>query len=258
MVKIFDGKELAVKIEAEVKEKIQKLGRKPVLVTIYNTNDQPSRIYSNIKAAKARELGVEFRQYGLLNTTDVEGLVININRKPEVDGFMIQLPLTGDKSEDIKLCSLIDPKKDADGLNPRSGMMQATVRAVMEILSLGERSQRREVVVVGNHGAVGSGLVSELSKNNDYEVIGMGRYDFDADKLRQAVIIISATGQEGLIKPDFVKDGAICIDVGYPKGDFDPKCAEKAAFFTPVPGGVGPVTVACLFKNLAELIEKNG
>lgn len=260
MAIIFDGKALAAKIEDEVRAKIAKLGRKPVLSTIYNTNDQASRIYSNIKAGKAKELGVEFRQFGLLNTTDVEGLVVNVGRQQDVDGFMIQLPLTGDKSQDIKLCGLIDPKKDADGINPKSGMMQATVRAVLEILNVYPTSPEAslgvatKVAIVGNHGTVGAGLIKAL--NGKYSVTGMGRGDFNAEILRQADVIISATGQEGLIKPEYIKSGVVCIDVGYPRGDFDPECAKKASFFTPVPGGVGPVTVACLFANLMELVEK--
>ncbi|MEK7198960.1 MAG: hypothetical protein AAB212_03445 [Bacteroidota bacterium] len=76
----------------------------------------------------------------------------------------------------------------------------------------------------------------------------MDKEDFDPSTLLRADVIISATGQAGLIKA--VKDGAICIDLGFPKGDFDPELAQKASFFTPVPGGVGPVTVACLFENL--------
>ena len=81
----------------------------------------------------------------------------------------------------------------------------------------------------------------------------MDKDDFDPSTLLRADVVISATGQAGIIKPDMIKEGVIAIDVGYPKGDFDPEVAKKASFFTPVPGGVGPVTVAMLFANLLNL-----
>jgi methylenetetrahydrofolate dehydrogenase (NADP+)/methenyltetrahydrofolate cyclohydrolase len=206
-------------------------------------------MYTNVKKKKAGDLGIELTAYDLKSTTDQEGLISNLNKDERVDGIMLQLPLTGSRSQDIKLSLLIDPGKDADGLNIRSGVMPATVRAVMEILKSIDGNQK--VVVVGNRGTVGSRIVRELS------CTGMDKDDFNADIIREADVVISCTGQERLIRPQMVKDGAVCIDVGYPHGDFDPDVAAKASFFTPVPGGVGPVTVAMLFANLLELVKVN-
>jgi methylenetetrahydrofolate dehydrogenase (NADP+) / methenyltetrahydrofolate cyclohydrolase len=276
MAIIFDGRGFAAGIEAGLKLKIARLKKKPKLVTICNPQDPPSRIYSKIKSAKAAELGVIFEQYDIASTTDPEGLVTNLSKDSTVDGLMIQLPLTGDRAEDMKLCQLINPKKDADGLNLGSGVMQATVRAVMAILEeglkvteafsntphrlppkLGGRAEGGiNIAVVGSDGVVGRGITRELDKNLQFTIYNLGKYNFDAEKIRQADVVISATGQEGLIKPEFVKPGVIAIDVGYPHGDFDPSTALRASFFTPVPGGVGPVTVAMLFANLIDLVNK--
>jgi methylenetetrahydrofolate dehydrogenase (NADP+)/methenyltetrahydrofolate cyclohydrolase len=256
MTVIFDGKKLAAGIEKKLSRKIvrvaKNLGRKPKLATVCNPDDPMGRFYTNVKMKKAKELGIDVAAYPLKSTIDWEGLVVNLNRDPHTDGVMIQLPLTGDRARDMKLCLLIDPRKDVDGLNLRSGIKQATVRAVLMILKEAIKTtlmKNINMVVVGSWGNVGRSLVRELKCE------GMDKDDWNPSMLREARVIISCTGQEGLIKPEMVKDNVICIDVGYPHGDFAPEVAEKASFFTPVPGGVGPVTVACLFNNLIELIE---
>ncbi len=118
-------------------------------------------MYTNIKKKKAGELGIELTAYDLKSTTDPEGLVSNLNKDERVDGIMLQLPLTGSRSQDIKLSLLIDPGKDADGLNVRSLVVPATVRAVTEILNSINKYQK--IVVVGNRGTVGSRLVRGAS-----------------------------------------------------------------------------------------------
>ena len=149
-----------------------------------------------------------------------------------------------DKETDDFLINKIDLRKDIDGLRKGSPFKPAVVRAVLEILPT-----KDNVVVVGAKGQVGSRLVKELG------AVGMDRKNFDPSTLLGADVIISCTGQAGLIKPEMVKEGVVAIDVGYPKGDIDPGVALKARFFTPVPGGVGPVTVACLMENLVESIQ---
>jgi methylenetetrahydrofolate dehydrogenase (NADP+)/methenyltetrahydrofolate cyclohydrolase len=262
MTVVFDGKAWAGKIENGVKRKVKrltkKLGRKPRLVSLCNPEDPTGRFYTNIKMNKAKELGVEFVAYDLKSTIDWEGLVANLNKDSRADGLMLQLPLTTDRSRDIKLCLLIDPGKDADGLNPRSGVVPAAVRAVLAIVSQAIKTVKLkveglQVAVVGSEGMVGRPLLRELKKDQRLLVYGMDKYDFDANILRQADVVISCTGQERLIRPELVKEGVIAIDVGYPHGDFDPEVAGKSNFFTPVPGGVGPVTVAMLFANLVKL-----
>jgi methylenetetrahydrofolate dehydrogenase (NADP+)/methenyltetrahydrofolate cyclohydrolase len=271
MAIIFDGKVFAAKIESELKQRLAKMARIPKLVTICNPLDTSGRIYTKIKAAKAMELGADFEQFDFNSNPNAEDLISRLNDDKTVDGIMVQLPLTGDDDRDEKLCKMIAPGKDADGLNPESGVMQATVRGVMEILNKAmitsplpfpspklRRGARGEVAVavIGSDGTVGRGIVAELRRNEQFTIYNLDKNSFDKEKIKAADIIISATGQEGLINPEMVKEGVIVIDVGFPKGDFDPGVALKAAFFTPVPGGVGPVTVAMLFANLADLADR--
>ncbi len=260
---VFDGKEFAAQIQKEVEEKLavinRSLGRKPKLVTIYNPDDPGSAIYTKMKSKKAAELGVEFKEYFLHSTNDMEGLISNLNKESDADGIMIQTPLFGDRWRDTKLCLLIDPEKDVDGLNPRSQKLPATVRGVYEILRRRvdhDLNMDLKYVIIGNMGRVGRWLERVLEVN--HLVIGMDKYDFKTEPISEADVVISCTGQTGLIKPEFVKEGVRAIDVGYPKGDFAPEVAQKAAFITPVPGGVGPVTVIMLYNNLADaILERN-
>jgi len=265
---IFDGREFAVleikRLRDEVIKITNKLGRRPTLATIYNPTDMASRVYTEIKAKKAEELGIEFLKFQVSNPNDqinLKNQIETLNNDSSIDGLMIQTPLV-DRETDRALCELIDPKKDADGLNPKSGVVPATVKAVLKILStsplapllsLGEGNKKGEVkiVVVGQRGLVGSEILKRINGS-----IGLSADGLDVNLLREADVIISATGREGLIKQEMIKDGAICIDVGYPKGDFDPSVSLRTGFFTPVPGGVGPVTVVCLFENLLELLSQ--
>jgi methylenetetrahydrofolate dehydrogenase (NADP+) / methenyltetrahydrofolate cyclohydrolase len=233
---IFDGRRFARELELQLPSKRGKLA------VIYDPNNEAARVYTKIKEKKAKELGVEFAKFMMNNVQGtMDDLIRELDKDPSVDGIMIQLPYPNS----AELIKLIDAKKDVDGLREDSPFVPATVRAVLEILKLS--TTPGVVLVVGGRGEVGKRLLRELPG-----ALGMDKDDFDVRKIKRADVVISCTGREGLIKPEMVKDGVVAIDVGYPKGDFDAKVAEKAAFFTPVPGGVGPVTVACLFKNLLE------
>lgn len=251
---IFDGKKFQEKeietLRDEVIKLTKSLGRKPKLVTMLNPAHQPSVMYTKVKAKMADRLGVEFVADD--QAAKAADKIRELNADPTVDGIMIQQPLRGEKAADKELCDLIDPNKDVDGLGRNSRYMPATVRGVMEILKTAMVDQNSRICVVGNRGLVGARVEQELKKNNNYEVVGMDKDDFQPELIRKCEVIISAAGQPGLIKADMIKDGAVAIDVGYPQGDFAAEAAEKTRFFTPVPGGVGPVTVIMLFKNLIE------
>lgn len=230
---VFDGKKFAEKILADLPRKEAKL-----VVLLDPANESGAR-YVDQKKKFGERIGVEVEVVN--NWKDVD---------MEADGIMIQLPFPNSKF----LIDLIDLKKDVDGLREDSPYKPATVRAVLEILKEAgsfTSVQDDRVVVIGSKGEVGRRLVNELRIMN-YELWEMDKDDFDVEKIKLVGVVISCTGVAGLIKPEMVKEGVVCIDVGYPKGDFDPAVAAKASFFTPVPGGVGPVTVAMLFKNLLE------
>lgn len=214
---VFDGKAFAEKIIAGLPHKKAKLA-------IFLSEDNVSGArYVKIKTEVARRLGVEI----VMNRID-----------GDEDGIMVQLPHPNSQ----ELISQIPPEKDVDGLRENSPFLPAVVLAVKTILE--SRIQHLgSMCIVGSKGFVGKKLMQVFPK-----AVGMDKINYDASQIKNFDIIISATGIPSLIKD--VKHGAICIDVGYPNGDFAPSTALGASFFTPVPGGIGPVTVACLFQNL--------
>lgn len=222
---IFAGNKFARGVIAKLPK------RKAKLAIFLDSGNISGAKYVAKKMQLARRLGVEIAM------NKVDG---------SEDGIIVQLPHPDAK----ELISQIPPEKDVDGLRDGSPFKPAVVRAVLAILTEAKRIGFNPIrlAVVGGKGFVGSRLVKELNCSGfDIGVDLHQLKDFDA--------VISCTGQPGLVKPEMVKAGVVVIDVGYPQGDFDPKVAEKASFFTPVPGGIGPVTVAMLFANLLEAVR---
>lgn len=240
---VFDGNNFAKEIEEVLKNRIQALGRAPKLAIVLSGGDLSSAKYVEMKKKKGIELGVEVSV--LEKLADVSQV--------DFDGVMVQLP----SDEDL---SLIDPYKDVDGLNPNSEFVPATVKAVEKILDQAYRETEKDIdenlkiAVVGSKGNVGRALVERMKRFG----IEPGEFDLgdDLNQLIDYSVIISAVGKESLIRDEMVMKGAVCIDVGFPKGDFDHEIKNKALFWTPVPGGVGPVTVICLFENLVMAAEE--
>jgi methylenetetrahydrofolate dehydrogenase (NADP+)/methenyltetrahydrofolate cyclohydrolase len=236
---IFDGKAFAKDMEASLQGKL--VGKK--IVSIVDPDNAAGMMYSNLKQKMADRLQVKFQ---IINAKYQINELVNkikiLNEDPGVNGIMLQLPYAG-SDEVIKL---IKPTKDIDGLREDSPYVPAVVIAVEKILKSKFKDPNKfKKVIIGAKGFVGGKLMKVLPK-----AIGMDKDDFDVKRLKTADVIISCTGQTGLITPDMVKVGVACIDVGFPKGDFAPEVAHKASFFTPVPGGVGPVTIASLFTNI--------
>jgi methylenetetrahydrofolate dehydrogenase (NADP+)/methenyltetrahydrofolate cyclohydrolase len=167
------------------------------------------------------------------------------NDDPEIHGIMVQLPLPEHlESSKSQILNSIAPIKDVDGLRDNTKFVHPTAKAVMDIIDFAngglEMSAKLKCFVVGENGMVGSSVTSEFKKKG---------YEF-ASKIEDADILVSATGKPKLITEDMIKKDAIVIDVGSPVGDCDLDLKSKASFVTPVPGGVGPVTIACLLENL--------
>lgn len=219
---IFDGKKFAEEIIAGLPKKRAKLA-------IFLSEDNVSGArYVKIKTEVARRLGVEI----VMNRID-----------GDEDGIMVQLPHPDAK----KLISQIPPEKDVDGLRDDSPYLPAAVLAVKKILnSKFEDPNKFKILIVGSNGFIGKKLMQVFPM-----AVGMDKENFEAEKIKDFDIVISATGISDLIKD--IKGGAICIDVGYPEAEFSPSALAKASFYTPVPGGVGPVTVAMLFANLLKI-----
>src|SRR3989344_1873328 len=238
----FDGRGFAKKIE----EGLPKV--KARLVVLLDPKNKSGAKYVEMKKRMAQRIGVEFEILNFkFEINELKSKIQSLNDDPRVGGIVIQLPFPNSD----ELIKLIDPKKDVDGLREDSPFKPAVVRAVLEILNnqSGIMNNAR-ILVVGSKGFVGRRLIKELGCE------GMDKDDFPSSlKLRRASVIISCTGQANLIDGSMVKNGFMAIDVGYPKPEFTPDALAKAGFYTPVPGGVGPVTVAWLLKNLVEGIS---
>ncbi|EKE05063.1 MAG: hypothetical protein ACD_19C00426G0085 [uncultured bacterium] len=262
MTIIFDGKDYAQKKKILIQSsanKVRELGIIPHLATILIGNDPASILYSNLKKKFIESLGCQVDIYELPETVkyeEIELLIKTLNDDETVHGIMIQMPLPSNiLNLKTSILNLISKSKDVDGLQSDSVYLHPTSKAVMEVLAMAIYETRIDVVtvcVVGANGMVGKPLVKELKK--------LGYIVLEADEnteqttlqglTLQSDAIVSTTGKMNLITPEMVKNNSIVIDVGSPHGDISQDVANKASFFTPVPGGVGPVTITCLAENL--------
>jgi methylenetetrahydrofolate dehydrogenase (NADP+)/methenyltetrahydrofolate cyclohydrolase len=280
--KIIDGKAIAKQvkdeIKAEVADFIDNHDEAPHLVAVLVGDDPASSTYVSSKEKAARLVGITSSVYRMPEDTSEEELLQTIdflNNDPEVDGFIVQLPLP-DHIDVDKVIDSIDPKKDVDGFHPVSvGKMalgqdtfvSATPAGIMELLERNKiETEGKHCVVLGRSNIVGSPmsiLMSKKSKPGNATVtLCHSRTQNLKDITLQADILIAAIGVPHFVTADMVKDGAVVIDVGIhrlpadnEKGyvisgdvDFD-EVSKKTSYITPVPGGVGPMTIAMLLKN---------
>ncbi len=269
---IFDGKGFAAKLEEKLRQKVMVVGRVPRLVILVSAGNESGKIYSKKKKEMGDRIGIKVE---IVEILDLKEQVVNLANDNTIDGLMVQLPLLRrgfagqavlvGKEETQKILDLIPVKKDVDGLTSENfrliatgeqAFLPATIKAVGKVMDeaireIGLDIERMKVAVVGSKGMVGKPLVSQL-KRFGFEV---GEFEVNDElKLADYDVVISATGKEGLIKPEMVKKGVVVIDVGFPKGDFETDVSKNSSFFTSVPGGVGPVTVVCLMENVVEAL----
>lgn len=267
MTIIFDGRAFAEKKILELDKEVAVLKNKgiyPKLASILVGEDPASKLYVSLKKKKAEGIGVEMDVYYLKEKELLEtilALIDSLNSDPTIYGIMVQLPLPlAIRHQTLTIINSINPKKDVDGLRDDSPFLHPTSMAVIDVINearlrLASARQAKTICVVGATGMVGKPLVKELKKEG-YKVTECNHDISDLKgKTLEADILISATGKSGLIKKDMVKDGVVLIDVGSPKGDVDPSVALKASFLTPVPGGIGPITISCLLENLVKASE---
>ncbi|MFZ3301372.1 MAG: bifunctional 5,10-methylenetetrahydrofolate dehydrogenase/5,10-methenyltetrahydrofolate cyclohydrolase [Microgenomates group bacterium] len=260
MAIIFDGKTYSLKKKELLRAGATLLREKgiiPHMTTILIGDDGASHLYVELKKKFIESIGCQLDIYKLsskVSFEEVELLINTLNEDGTVHGIMVQFPLPENLTDQKeKIVDLIKMEKDVDGLKYNSKFVHPTAKAVTEIMSLAANETATEiksVCVVGASGMVGKPLVHELRRLG-YEVT---ECDKDTDDLIFKTInvdcVVSATGTMNLITPDMIKNEAVLIDVGSPVGDVSPLCEEKASFITPVPGGVGPVTITCLAENL--------
>ncbi len=247
---IFDGKTEAEKLRQELLAS-GKLNGKSLLILQADGSGQEST-YVRLKRQMGESLGVGVRVEFI---TDSGQLRERLRGEMTENGVLVQLPIIGaDKTETQRILDLIPEGKDVDGLNQCSKFLPAAVGAVEKVVEyarVAEKLRFATAAVVGAKGMVGRRIVRHLEERG-FEVTGFDLGD-DLARLVDYEMVVSATGTPGIIKGSMVKDGVIAIDLGYPQGDmvFD-EVRAKAKLITPVPGGVGPLTVVCLFENLAQ------
>jgi len=252
MAMIFNGRELAKKKEEELKRDGGLVGKS---LLVLQTGEKEN-VFVRLKRQMGERLGVKM---GVVVCGDKEELKKKlVEMRDDYDGVMVQLPVAGaNEKEKEEILNLIPENKDVDGLiEEKSGVTPAVVRAMMRILEeglkeTGKRKEEVRVAVVGSRGFVGSSLVRNL-KSQDFKVEGFDEGD-DLSGLVNFEVVMTAVGKKGLIGKDTLVDGVIVIDAGYPEADIERGVEEKASLITPVPGGVGPVTVVSLFENLLRL-----
>ena len=264
--RLIDGKGLAERIRAAVAEEVRELGHIG-LTTILVGQDPPSEIYIRRKQEAAKEVGIDARDHRLAEETseaELLRLIARLNEDDEVDGILVQLPLPPQIDEQRAL-DAVDPAKDVDGFHPvtagrlflgHDGLVAATPTGIMALLEeyqvplVGARA-----VVVGRSNIVGKPVALLLLAQHATVTICHSRTRDLAAHTREADVLVVAVGHAGVISADMVKEGATVIDVGMNRtdeglrGDVEPAVADRAGLLTPVPGGVGPMTIASLLRN---------
>ncbi len=262
----MNGTDLAARIREDVGREAEELGGAS-LATVLVGDDPASHIYIERKHEAARGVGIETRDIRLPATTgedEVMALVDELNADDGVDGILVQLPLPS-QIDEVRVTHAVDPVKDVDGFHPvNAGHLYlgtplhtpATAWGCMELLhEYGIGIAGAEAVVIGRSEIVGRPVSMLLLTEHATVTICHSRTHDLAAHTRSADILVAAVGRPWLVTPDMVKPGATVIDVGINRtedglrGDVDPAVAEVAGFMTPVPGGVGPMTIALLLRS---------
>ena len=274
MAKLLEGKPIAEKIKAEIIQEIKSLKQAPVLANIQVGENPGAASYVKSQAKVAESLGVVYQLHKLsqdITENTLIEFIQKLNTDKAVNGMIIQMPLPA-QIDYKKISNFISPEKDIEGMHPanmgkivfgKAKILPCTPAAVMELLnSTGIELYGKEVVVVGHSEIVGKPLsLLLLDKFATVTVchIGTSKAGKLEEHVKKAEILIVAVGKAGLIKGEWIKENAIVIDVGINRvgdkivGDVEFEAAEKrASYITPVPGGVGPLTVTMLMRNLVE------
>jgi methylenetetrahydrofolate dehydrogenase (NADP+)/methenyltetrahydrofolate cyclohydrolase len=274
---ILDGKACAADLEQRLKDEISKMDINPHLAVIIVGDDPASHVYVRNKIKSCERLGIKSTHVELPSSTDqseLESKIIEMNNDSSINGILIQSPLPSHLDEEA-LTDLIDPMKDVDGFHPsnlgrivqgrKNGMVPCTPAGVMEMLSWAKvELSGKKAVVIGRSFNVGMPQALLLSaKGSDATVTVVHSRTTDAKSIcKEADIVVAAVGSPEMVKADWIKPGAVVIDVGINRvdddsrergwrltGDVDPEVFEVASLISPVPGGVGPMTVAMLMAN---------
>ena len=278
MPQIIDGKAISAQIKDEVKAQVAALaaqGKKVCLAVIQVGNDPASSVYVGNKKKACAYVGIASLSYELAEETTQEellDLIRELNAKEEVNGILVQLPLPGQIDEDAVIRA-IDPKKDVDGFHPQSvgalcigqpGFVSCTPAGIIQLLKRsGIEIAGTECVVIGRSNIVGKPMALLLLRENGTVTVCHSRTKDLKEVTKRADILVVAVGKPKMITREYVKEGAVVIDVGIHRNENNKLCgdvdyedvAPVCSAITPVPGGVGPMTIAMLMYNCANSVS---
>lgn len=278
MAHLIDGKAISLQIKEELKQKAAEYKEKGIEVTlavIQVGNDPASSVYVGNKKKACEYIGIRSLSYELPEETtqdELLSLVKELNEKEDVNGILVQLPLPSHIDEDLVI-KTIAPEKDVDGFHPQSvgalsigqkGFVSCTPAGVIELLKRSNiEIEGKECVIVGRSNIVGKPMALLMLRENATVTVCHSRTKDLKEVTKRADILIVALGKPKFITSDYVKDGAVVIDVGIHRDENNKLCGDvdfndvkdKVEAITPVPGGVGPMTIAMLMNNCMEAIE---
>lgn len=272
MGKRIDGKAISQMVKDELKERVKKENIDACLAVIQVGDDPASTVYVGNKKKACEYIGIRSLSYELPEETKEEELlelIGELNGREDVDGILVQLPLPAHMDED-KVIKTIAPEKDVDGFHPQSvgalsigqpGFVSCTPAGVIQLLKRsGVEIEGKECVIVGRSNIVGKPMALLMLRENATVTICHSRTKDLKEVTKRADILIVAIGKPRFITKDYVKEGAVVIDVGIHRGSDNKLCGDVdfegvepvASAITPVPGGVGPMTIAMLMNNCVE------
>lgn len=278
MAQLIDGKLISTQIKDELKEEVLNLKAKgivPCLAVIQVGNDPASSVYVNNKKKACAYIGIDSKSYELEENITQEtlmNLIDELNQDKKVNGILVQLPLPKHLNEEAVI-QAIAPEKDVDGFHPETvgnmcigskGFLPCTPAGVIQLLKRsGINIEGKECVVVGRSNIVGKPMALLLLRENGTVTIAHSRTKDLKEVTKRADILVAAVGKPKFITSEYVKEGAVIIDVGIHRNENNKLCGdvdfddvvEKVSAITPVPGGVGPMTIAMLMNNCVETVR---
>lgn len=275
--KVLDGKRIRDEILAELQPRIERLRRRPGLAVVLVGNDPASEIYVRGKVKASESLGIyseKITPRADISTDELLGIVEGLNQRTEIDGILVQMPLPK-QIDSRRILLSIHPDKDVDGFHPynvgnlvagSAGPRACTPAGIVELLKrYAIPMAGQHAVVIGRSDIVGKPMALLLLHENATVTICHSRTRNLAEECRRADILVAAIGRAAMVTAEYIKPGATVIDVGMNRladgklvGDVDPEAAKTiAGAYTPVPGGVGPLTIAMLMANTVAAAERH-
>ncbi|MCM1387766.1 MAG: bifunctional methylenetetrahydrofolate dehydrogenase/methenyltetrahydrofolate cyclohydrolase FolD [Bacillus sp. (in: Bacteria)] len=275
MPQIINGKEISAQIKEELKQKVSEMKEKGIslcLAVIQVGNDPASSVYVGNKKKACAYIGIESLSYELeedVTQDELLSLIVSLNERKDVNGILVQLPLPAHIDEDTVIRA-IDPKKDVDGFHPQSvgalcigqkGFVSCTPAGIIQLLKRsGIEIAGKECVIIGRSNIVGKPMALLLLRENGTVTVTHSKTKNLQEITKRADILIVAIGKPKMITKEYVKEGAVVIDVGIHRNENNKLCgdvdyddvAPVCSAITPVPGGVGPMTIAMLMLNVVE------